>query len=581
MNSIQKGLLTLMVGGLAAGAFVGCDEDDSFDINSPSWLQDRVDSIANSKNSGNTGDTTKIEVTVSEVGLSDYSVAWWGNNDGTNAQGFSQYFSIPSGQQLTLRFTNHTSGANNWNNWNLCVANGQRTADSYAEYFVIRSDAYGWGGTLSTYDATNLTTNYAEVATAAGQDDQWAYFLSSMEGAEVEMVIQHVAAGYCYVTATATCTNGAVFVEEYHQECSASDDIVAFLVADNSYMVVNEAFLTPASIVITESNPARLELSGYPAFLTLGDSAYTAGLQAKVYYEDGTSADLDSADMSYVAPELGTPGTKTVTVLYNKTSRGNYCSPIYATYPLLITDFTAIEVVANDGFVYHIAKGKTSTEFIPASVTVYGISSDGSKATIATSDVTFSAVAADGTFTASYQGLTATGKVTTKEYTPDGTVLFNNQTVGTEDNSTVFWGAHSDKKKISAGETATFTFMNYTQGDNGNNWYNFIILLRSEDEKTEYGVLRADNFGWGTGWSSCTAESTASTDWPTWLAAMNGAKVSVTITLSSDGTTADVTAIMVGNNDVTYTQTFKGVAISNPEDVYFNLTLEKSHLVID
>ncbi|MCI5777740.1 MAG: hypothetical protein MR215_09040, partial [Bacteroidales bacterium] len=109
MNNIQKGLLTLMVAGIASASFVGCDEDDTFDINSPDWLSSRIDSIADAKANQAGGDTVKVELSSAEYGEKDNSSAWW--ND------FSDAVAIPSGKMLTFEFDNYGSGANNWNNW--------------------------------------------------------------------------------------------------------------------------------------------------------------------------------------------------------------------------------------------------------------------------------------------------------------------------------------------------------------------------------------------------------------------------------------------------------------------------------
>lgn len=576
MNSIQKGLLTLMVGSLAAGAFVGCDEDDSFDINSPSWLEERIDSIAKIKDSGSS-DTTKIEITVPEVGTSDCSAGWF--------KAFSQTFAIPSGQMLTVKFTNHTSGANNWNNWNIILCNNAKVHSTdddatYAEYFALRSDAYGWGGTMANsgyeYVAENISTNYAEVAAAGGSEDQWAYFLSHMEGAEVEMQVQHVAAGYVYVTATATATDGTVFIENYFQTCSPSDDIYLYFTADASYLEMNEAFLTPATIVITESNPARLELSGYPSFITLGDTAFHAGIAAKVYFEDGTSADADTLDLSYIEPDLSTTGTKTVTVIYNKTSRGNYSAPVYASYQIAVTDFQKIAAVVSD-HTYWFADGVTSMPFATSTAKVYGVGSDGDSTLVDNADVTFSNVAADGSYTITYQGLSCTGTASVKALPAayETNVSYDGLVLGAEDNSALWWTVFSKDTQVKISETAVATFTNYS---GSSNWNNFVVILRKAD-LTEYAVVRADNYGWGTGYEGATLESDAAADWPTWLAAMDGAKVTVKVT--NNGTSVDVVATMVGNNGVTYTQKYLGISIDDPEDVYFAFTVDGSHIVFD
>ncbi len=271
MNNIQKGLLTLMVTGIASASFVGCDEDDTFDVNSPEWLESRIDSIAAAKNAA-TSDTTYIEVASSTIGEDDNSTAWWG--------AFTDFIAIPSGKRLIMEFDNYSSGVSNWNNWVVITANkkgNSSSTDGYKEYFALRSDSYGWGGAMGTdegyvYDAANITSNYAEVAAAAGATDQWAYFLEKINGSHVVMEIQHVAAGYIYLTATMTATDGTVLIQQYHQTASASDDVYAYMTVDNCHYENFTAMLLPATIVISESNPAQLTLSNTPAFLALGDS---------------------------------------------------------------------------------------------------------------------------------------------------------------------------------------------------------------------------------------------------------------------------------------------------------------------
>ena len=149
--------------------------------------------------------------------------------------------------------------------------------------------------------------------------------------------------------------------------------------------------------------------------------------------------------------------------------------------------------------------------------------------------------------------------------------------LGATDNSTAWWGAHTDNIKLNAGETFVSTFTNYTSG--ANNWNNFCVVLCTADGGTEYAVVRADNFGWGTGYDACTHEGNQD-DWGTWLAAMDGAKVTLAVTNNGDGT-ADIEAIMLGNNGETYTQTYKGINTVDPNNCYFNLTVDNCHLEFD
>ena len=148
--------------------------------------------------------------------------------------------------------------------------------------------------------------------------------------------------------------------------------------------------------------------------------------------------------------------------------------------------------------------------------------------------------------------------------------------IGATDNSTGFWGAHSENIKVAPGETYVSTFTNYTSG--GANWNNFVVVLCREDN-TEYAVVRADNYGWGDGYAACTP-SGGQSDWAAWLAAMDGAKVTTYVTNNGDGT-ADVLAVMEGTDGKTYTQEYKGINTVDPEDFYFRFTVDGSHIEFD
>ena len=567
MNSIQKGLLVLMVGSVASAAFVGCDEDDSFDINSPDWLSSKIDSIANSRNNNSSGDTTFIVLSNTTVGATDNSAAWW--------TAFSDAVAIPSGKKLTFEFDNYGSGAENWNNWNVCVANNKdRGAEAYKEYFVLRSDAYGWGGKMAdegyAYDAEAISTNYADVAAEAGEE-QWAFFKGKMQGAHTVMEIQHIAAGYVYFTATMTAADGTKLVEEYHQTCSPAEDIYAFLVCDGSQFENLSAILTPASIVISESNPARMELSGYPSFLTLGDSAYYDGVKAKIYFEDGTTTEADTSELSFVSPDLSSLGSKTVTVIYNKTSKGNYSAPIYASYDILITDFKNIEVEVANTVKYFFPKEAESVPFIVPSAKVYGIGSDGDSTLLDNSLVKFSAVSPDGKYTVEYQGMKAAGTVNVE--------LGDYVQVGASDFSSGWWTVFSDDEQVKKGETWTKTVQ--LRSDNIENFHCPVVVLRTADKK-EYAVVRTDNYGWGAGYEGIV---TPECDWnfETFKNNLDGAMYTINVT--NNGETIDVMMNVIDASGTAHFQNYKGVKtagaeLADADDVFVSLTCEKAYLLI-
>ena len=149
--------------------------------------------------------------------------------------------------------------------------------------------------------------------------------------------------------------------------------------------------------------------------------------------------------------------------------------------------------------------------------------------------------------------------------------------LGAEDNSTPFWGAHTENIKIAPKETKVATFTNYSSC--ASNWNNFCIVLCKENN-AEYAVVRADNYGWGDGYAACTPTMEVGRDWDVWRPAMDGAKVTTYVTNNGDGT-ADVKAVMVGNNGATYTQEYKGINTVDPENFYFRFTVDGCHLVFD
>ena len=120
-------------------------------------------------------------------------------------------------------------------------------------------------------------------------------------------------------------------------------------------------------------------------------------------------------------------------------------------------------------------------------------------------------------------------------------------------------------------------FTNYSSL--ANNWNNFVIVLRSSDNATEYAVVRADNYGWGNGYAACLT-SGGPGDWASWLSAMNGAKVTAYITNCNNGT-ADVQAIMEGTDGNTYIQYYLGVNTVDVYDLNFAFTIDGCHMVFE
>lgn len=226
---------------LASISLVSCDDLIPFSIDAPADLHNKIDSIANSK--PQTGDTTYLTLNKVLIGNEDNSSGWWSE--------FSDYLAVPANKLLHIEFTNYGSGANNWNNWNLAIINNvpDRTSATYSEYFVLRSDAFGWGGTMSSkgylFDASKITKDYPDTD---GDGDIWNDFRNTMQGAHVTIEIDHAASGYVQVTAKMEGTNGTTLTQTYAQEVSGVDDLNAFLVCDGSHFKMTKAYTIPSKV---------------------------------------------------------------------------------------------------------------------------------------------------------------------------------------------------------------------------------------------------------------------------------------------------------------------------------------------
>ena len=205
-------------------------------------------------------------------------------------------------------------------------------------------------------------------------------------------------------------------------------------------------------------------------------------------------------------------------------------------------------------------------------------------ATVKASDLTFQAVPDMNSlgkkmlvaaYAKTYKGEAANPVIATAEFEIVDKMY---TTLGATDNSTGWWGAHSENIKVGPKETFITSFTNYTNGQN--NWNNFVVVLCRQDN-TEFAVVRADNYGWGAGYDGNPNLwlSGGQTDWGKWLKAMDGARVDVAVTNNGDGS-ADVSAIMQGNDGNYYTQEYKGIAIDS-EDFYFRYTVDGCHLEFD
>ena len=562
---------------LAASVSVSCSEIDFIEIDAPADLQHKIDSVQHVKDSlaALLGDKTMIDISVAEVGASDYTSGWWVD--------FSQYFEVPQGKCLTIKFINHNGGSvNNWNNWNLCVATGERDSDGYSEFFVIRSDAYGWGN--GDYNSAMFEIDYQDIN---GNADIWDDFRATMDGASVELCVDYAAAGVVFVTATATGLDGTVVTEKYQQPVTGTS-VTAFLIADASFMEVKEAYTEPSKILeIPDEMAASISVTGTPAAIEVGDTNFWGNGVATVTFADGATAVADTADVTFVVPDLSTPGVKTIILSYSKTKQGNYGPSVIGTYDLEVTNpIVAVEASAT---AYFIGGAKYLT-LSPGAVKVVATFGDGSKAPLKSSQVEvafkddkvlYEAVAgtyADA-FTVTYT--TASGDILSDvgDLVIAASALPAQDTpVGAEDFTNGWWSTFTQDWAVAPYESQTVS-MTLASAATGN-FQSPCTILRKAD-MSEYGVLRMDHYGWGASVGDACALITATSNWnwDTFLTILNGSQIAITVSNHGDNT-ASVRYHIVSNNGETHFQYYDNIAIDSA-DFQFALVTEGSHLIFD
>jgi hypothetical protein len=548
---------------LAALSLVGCEKLDIYSIDAPSDLQRRIDSIAAAKASMDTGDTTFINIATAIVGPEDNSAGWWAH--------FSDYFTIPSNKLLHLEFVNHGTGINNWNNWNLAVVNeiGDRDAEGYAEYFLLRSDAYGWGN--SDFALNMISHNYPDTN---GDGDLWNDFRTTMQGAKVTLEVDHSATGNVFVTATAVGTNGTELVMTYNQPVSATADIVAFLVCDGSFFEMKKAYLLPSKVTVVEDvDPVSIVISGAPEFVEFGSTNFWGSAKATVTFADGSSELADSADLSFsVIPDMTTLGKKNVVVAYSKTKQGAYCKAVSTLYTLEVTNSVAsLEVTTMPIITKYYFFAGDPILFNTKGIVVTATYSDGTKGVIPNASLQFGTIpAASGTQNVLISYVGARSTVTT---TCPLTLVKGISQVGNTDFSSGWWTAFYEDQAVAPNSSKTITL--YCYSNQVNNWNSPCTILRKAD-KTEYAVVRMDNFGWGPSYSA--AVPTNDWNWDIFTANISGSKVVITVT-NNGNNTADVLYNVTYANGETHFQKYAGITIDSA-DLSCALVTEGSYLVI-
>lgn len=617
-------------------SLTSCEGGDLFSINAPDWLSSKADSIAAEKAKNQGDDVIEgMEEDVYTVGATDYSTGWWAQ--------FSKYYQIPEGGKWIAQFNLNInpSASNTYKNYALIITNDEdRGAANYKEYGAIRYDNQPsgnseWGDYI---DRSLVTSDLTfDTDTDAGVDKLGGKVTLTIDrtngGLVVTMTNGVVTKTYNQTSALANLNADA-----------SNGTIRAFLVPEGSYISFLGSTIEPIGGFTSKEDkqPLSMTLNGVPKKVLQGTEVTDAfaNVTATVQFEQGVSKDVPAKDLTFqTIPNMSSLGKKTLVAVFAKTYKGEAATPVIATAEFEVVDkmYTSIGATDNstgwwgahsdnikvgpnetfvstftnytsgannwNNFVVVLCKADNS-EYAVLRADNYGwgdgyaactpsgtqgdwatwlAAMDGAKVTTyvtnngdGTADVKAVMEGTNGeTYTQEYIGInTVDPNDFYFRFTVDGCHLEFDNVVGAEDNSSGWWDAHSTDWTVPAGKTYSVRFKHFTNG--ANNW-NSVCTVLTRLDNTEYAVLRSDNYGWGDSYAACTP-SGGQADWAAWLAAIDDAYVTVSVT--NNGTTADVNMTFEGNDGETYTQSYVGLPIEG-DNFRFRFTIEGGHIVFE
>ena len=611
MKYLNKLASVFFIAVLGVMTLTSCEGSDLYKVNAPDWL---------SEMGGEEEESSVVEITPnpSKLGNADNTTPWWSV--------FTDDIKAEPGKTYQIKFTNY-GGSSNWNNFVFILRNEAKDF----EYGVFRSDNWCWNTNYPNgADSDNFCAKKME-----SDDRDWATWLKAMSLAKCTLTLYNYGDGTADIKCTMLGSDGVTYTQEYNTIAVDKDNLYFAFTVDNSHVEfgdVNIEDSDPASIVLTAPKKVLLGTSQEEVF---------AGVSATVKYKNELTKTVSASELSIQAiPDMETLGTKTLVVVYNKTYLGVNCeTPVIGTAEFQVVDkmFTCIgrtdntsgfreEATENfkvapgqtyvnyftnytdgvnnwDNFIIQLCKGDGS-EYCFVRADNWGLGGsywdgcqscdwnwdnfrealNGAKVTTyitnngdGTADIKAVVVGSDGqTYTQKYTGLNNIdpNDMCFNLSMEKGHLEFD-YVIGAEDNTSGFRAIATPNIKIEAGQTFVDRFIN--TGDGAANWNNFIIQLCKGDG-TEYCFVRADNWGLGGSyWDGCQS---CDYNWGNFAGIMDGAKVTTYITNNGDGT-ADIKAVVVASDGNTYTQNYKGLNNIDPNDLYYNLSMEKAHLVFE
>lgn len=640
MKHLNKIASVFCVAAMALTALTGCEGSDMFSVNSPDWISEKIDSINAAK--GNDNALPEGEEDVYTIGATDYSSGFWTAFSKyyviPEGKTWNAVFNLninPSAPNTFKNFalilaSDDDRGGANYKEYGAIRFDNQPSGNSEWGDYIDRSGVVS-DLTFETDTDEGVQKLGGTVVVTVDRSDPNAFSVKITNGTVTKTYKQATPLPNLNPDASDTNIRAFLVPEGSYINFLQSnlEPIGGFTSAEDKQPLSMELHSVPKKVLVgTSLEDAMANVSATITFET--------GITKEV-----PAAELGFV----AVPNMDQVGVKTLVAIYNKTFKNENCSTPIAgqaqfsvvdkmfnclgatdnSTPLFGAQTEAVKVAPHETqvmqFTNYTNGGNNWENFLVVMVngagTEYGVTRadcfgwgtaydgkatpfgapdnwatwladmDGAKVTLYTTNN------GDGTVDIKYDILAANGHKYHMGYTGISGVDANDffvklslekahlefdTVIGNEDNTSAFFGALSNVFDVPAGKTVSTQFVNYTAG--GSNWFNFIAVLVNKANDKEYAAVRADNYGWGDGHYDACTHACSWEDWGAWLAAMDGAKVQLSVTNVGNGT-ANIKATMIGNNGVTYTQTYNGINNIDANDLAFKLTMEKAHLVFD
>ena len=635
LNKIASVFCSVALGLLA---LTSCEGGDLYSVDAPDWISAKVDSINEANKGKGEEEIEGLHEDVYTVGATDFTTGWW-------AVFSKYYQVPDGEKWITQFNLNiNPNASNTYKNFALIITNDEdRGAGNYKEYGAIRYDYQPsgnseWGDYIDRSLASSTLT--FETDTDPGVGNLGGKVTLTVDRTQGGMIVT-MTNGKVTKTYNQSSPLAALNGDGSNSpircflvpEGSYIDFLGSTIEPIGGYTSKEDKL------------PLSMTLNGVPKKVKLGTELAEAfaNVTATIQFEQGVTKDVPASELSFQAvPDMNSLGTKTLMAAYNKSYKGEVISKsvmAMASFDVVDKLYTSIGNTDNstafwgahsenfkvgpkesfvtsftnytngqnnwNNFVVVLCSSDGSKEYAVVRADNYGWGDgyaactpsggqsdwgawlkamDGAKVTVAvtnngdgTADIQCVMIGNDGnTYIQNYTGINNVDPNNCYfNLTVDGSHIEFDDVIGAEDNSTAFWGAHSQMLRVPLGQSVTTRIKNFTNLQN--NWNNFVVVLTREDN-TEYAVVRADNYGWGDSYGACKP-SGGQSDWAAWLKAMDEAMCYVSVT--NNGSSADVKCIMIGNDGKTYKQDYIGISPVDGEDLFFRLTVDGSHLIFE